>query len=257
MPFLERPDGARIHYEVRGEGPLVIFELGFATTPEAYEGLMSDLARDHRVVRFDPRGCGQSSAEGPFDIRIDADDLAALIEELGPPATVFAVAHGVNIVSCVATDGPKLVSAVVSPGVTTALVDHLGDSEGFAASRPVIELLTKQLRHDPRAAMRATIGSLNPQLDEDELRERIEATAAYSPVDAMLSRIDSWLDDDALPRVRSLGDRLAVIWHEQDPWQSGAMERVAQLLPAARIVEVEDGPLSRPDLAANVVRQMT
>jgi hypothetical protein len=73
----------------------------------------------------------------------------------------------------------------------------------------------------------------------------------------MLARIESWLDDpDALERLQAMGARAAVLWHEHDPWQAGAMERVAGLLPEARVVEVEDGPLSRPDLAANVVREM-
>ena len=255
---LERPDGARIHYEVRGEGPLVVLSLGFATTPEPYAGLADDLARDHRLVSYDPRGCGESSTDGPFDVSTDAADLAALLDELGPPATLFAVAHGVNVATRTAADKPGAVRALVSPGVAAALVNHLEGTEGFAASRPVIELLVEQLRRDPRAAMRATIASLNPQLDEDALRERIEATADYSPVHAMLTRIESWLEDaTALERMRALGGRVAVLWHEHDPWQAGAMGRVAELLPAARIVQVEDGPLSRPDLAADVVRQMT
>jgi hypothetical protein len=44
------------------------------------------------------------------------------------------------------------------------------------------------------------------------------------------------------------------MWHEHDPWQAGAIERARELLPQAVLVEVEDGPLSRPDLAADVVR---
>ena len=90
VPELERPDGARIHYEVRGEGPLVVLSLGFAATPATYEGLVADLARDHRVLTWEPRGCGNSSADGPFDIPTDADDLLALIHAVGPPAIAYA-----------------------------------------------------------------------------------------------------------------------------------------------------------------------
>lgn len=258
MPELERGAGARIEYAVRGEGPLVVLALGFATTPGPYTGLAEELARDHRVVTYDPRGCGRSSAGGPFDTPTDAGDLAALIEALGSPATVFAVAHGVNIAAKAADANPGLLQAIVSPGIATALVGHLEGSEGFAASPPVIEMLIEQLRRDPRAAMRATIGSLNPQLDEDALRARVEETAEYSPAETMLSRIESWRKDDAaLDRLRAMGRRVGVIWHEHDPWQAGAMGRVRDLLPDARVVEVEDGPLSRPDLAAAVVREMT
>jgi hypothetical protein len=149
------------------------------------------------------------------------------------------------------------VSSVVSPGVATALLDHLDGTEGFASSRPVIEMLVEQLRHDPRASVRATIGSLNPQLSEDQVRARVDATLAYTDVDTTLARIESWLaDEGALDELRGLGGRLVVLWHESDPWQTGTMGRIAELLPEARLVHVEDGPLSRPDLAAAAVREM-
>jgi pimeloyl-ACP methyl ester carboxylesterase len=255
---LERPDGARIHHEVRGEGPLAVLTLGFAATPATYEGLASDLARDHRVVTWDPRGCGSSTPSGPYDIDTDATDLLALIEALGAPAVVYAVGHGVNVALRAAAQDPDAVRAIVSPGIVTALRAHLGDTEGFASSEPVIDMLVQQLRRDPRASVRATIESLNPQLGDDALRTRVDETLSYTDTETTLERIESWLADDrALPELRAMGDRVAVVWHQGDPWQSGSVPRVQELLPEARVLEVEDGPLSRPDLAAAVVREMT
>jgi pimeloyl-ACP methyl ester carboxylesterase len=258
VPELERPDGARIHYEVRGEGPLVVLTLGFAATPATYEGIASDLARDHRVVTWDPRGCAESSQEGPFDIDTDAADLLALVEAVGGPAVVYGVGHGVNVSVRAAAVDRHAVTAVVSPGVVTALRNHLADSEGFASSAPVIDMLIQQLGRDPRGAVRATIASLNPQLDEEGIRARVEQTLSYSDPDTTLARLESWLaDESALDELRALGDRAAVVWHQSDPWQAGSVPRVRELLPDARIVEVEDGPLSRPDLQAAVVRELT
>ena len=259
MPELERPDGARIHYEVRGKaGPLVVLSLGFAATPKTYEGLVADLARDHRVVTWEPRGCGSSSPDGPFDIATDADDLLALIEELEAPAVGYAAGHGVNVTVRAAGRSPEAVRALVTPGIVTALRDHLSDSEGFASSQTVTDMLIEQLRRDPRAAVRATMGSLNPQFDEEALRERIDEVLAYTTPETTLERLESWLaDENALDELRALGDRIAVVWHEGDPWQAGSIPRVGELLPEARIVEAEDGPLTRPDLQAAVVREMT
>jgi pimeloyl-ACP methyl ester carboxylesterase len=258
VPELERPDGARIHYEVRGdEGPLVVLSLGFAATPRTYEGIVADLARDHRVLTWEPRGCGSSSLDGPFNIGTDADDLVALIRELGLPAIAYAVGHGVDVTIRALTSEPGAFSAFVTPGIVTALREHLEDSEGFAASETVTELLVEQLRRDPRAAVRATVGSLNPQLDEEALRARIDETLAYTSPETTLERIESWLARESpLEDLRALGDRLAIVWQEGDDWQAPSIPRVAELLPGARIVEVEDGPLSRPDLAAAVVREM-
>jgi pimeloyl-ACP methyl ester carboxylesterase len=258
MPALERSDGARIHYEVRGEGPLVVLSLGFAATPATYEALIADLARDHRVLTWHPRGCGDSSDAGPFDIATDADDLLALIHAAGPPAVAYAAGHGVNVSVRAAGRDPEAVRAFVTPGIVTALRAHLEDTEGFASSQTVTEMLTAQLRRDPRAAVRATVGSLNPQLDEAGLRARVDETLAYTSPETTLARIESWFaDEDALDELRALGDRLAIVWHEDDSWQAGSIPRVCELLPDARVIQVEDGPLSRPDLAAGVVREMT
>jgi pimeloyl-ACP methyl ester carboxylesterase len=254
-----RPDGARIHYEVRGEtGPLVVLSLGFAATPKTYEGIVADLARDHRVVTWEPRGCGSSSPDGPFNIATDAEDLVALVREVGPPAVAYAVGHGVDVTIRAVTDAPECFRSMVTPGIVTGLREHLEGTEGFAASQPVTDMLVEQLRRDPRAAVRATVGSLNPQLDDDGLRARIDETLAYTRPETTLERIESWLARESpLEDLRGLGDRLAVVWQEGDAWQAGAIPRVHELLPEARIVQVEDGPLSRPDLAAAVVREMT
>ena len=258
MPELERPDGARIHYEVRGEGPLVVLSLGFAATPATYEGIVADLARDHRVVTWEPRGCGSSSSDGPFDIATDADDLLALIQALGPPAVAYAAGHGVNVTTRAAAGDPDVVRAFVTPGIVTALRQHLGGTEGFASSEPVMDMLIQQLRRDPRASVRATIASLNPQLDEDALRARVDETLAYTSPETTLARLESWLaDESALDELRAVGDRLAIVWHAGDSWQSGSIPRVRELLPSARIIEVEDGPLSRPDLQADVIRELS
>ena len=258
MPELERPGGARIHYEVRGEGPLVVLSLGFAATPATYEGVVSDLARDHRVVTWEPRGCGSSTPDGPFDIATDADDLLALIHALGPPAVAYCAGHGVNVTTRAAAGDPDAVRAFVTPGIVTALRQHLEGTEGFASSEPVMDMLIQQLRRDPRASVRATIASLNPQLDEDALRARVDETLAYTSPETTLARLESWLaDESALDELRAVGDRLAIVWHAGDSWQSGSIPRVRELLPVARIIEVEDGPLSRPDLQADVVRELS
>ena len=258
MPELERPDGARIHYEVRGEGPLVVLSLGFAATPATYEGLVADLARDRRVVTWEPRGCGSSSPDGPFDINTDADDLLALIHELGQPAIAYAAGHGVDVSIRAAATDPDAVSALVTPGIVTAMREHLEGTEGFAASQTVTDLLVEQLRRDPRAAVRATTASLNPQLDDDALRARIDETLAYTSPETTLVRVESWLARESpIDDLRALGNRLAIVWHEGDSWQSGAIPRMRELLPEARVIQVEDGPLTRPDLQAEVVRGLS
>src|SRR6185503_9114877 len=103
---------------------------------------------------------------------------------------------------------PELVRGLVTPGIVTALRDHLEGTEGFASSQTVTDMLIQQLRRDPRAAVRATTASLNPQLDEDALRRRIDETLAYTSPETTLARLESWLEDEtALDDLQGLGDR--------------------------------------------------
>ena len=86
----------------------------------------------------------------------------------------------------------------------------------------------------------------------------MDETLAYTSPETTLARLESWLaDESALDELRAAGDRLAIVWHAGDSWQSGSIPRVRELLPLARIIEVEDGPLSRPDLQADVIRELS
>ena len=59
------PDGVEIHWEERGEGPLVVIANQFFGEAWVFEGLTALLAEDHRVVTYDLRGTGRSSRQGP------------------------------------------------------------------------------------------------------------------------------------------------------------------------------------------------
>ena len=69
MPRLARPDGVEIHWEERGEGPLVVLATQFFGFPEVFEDLLADLAGDHRVVTYHLRGTGESTRRVPTTSR--------------------------------------------------------------------------------------------------------------------------------------------------------------------------------------------
>jgi 3-oxoadipate enol-lactonase len=78
---LERP-GARLVYEVAGEGPAVVLVHGFGLDMRMWEPQAGPLAARFRVVRYDCRGFG---ASGPFDPAVPythAGDLVALLDHL-------------------------------------------------------------------------------------------------------------------------------------------------------------------------------
>jgi pimeloyl-ACP methyl ester carboxylesterase len=116
MPVLDAAGGARIHYDVEGEGPLVVLVHGGTGTGEhdwAFQ--RGPLAVRHRVVIPDLRGHGRSS-DPQWLLSIDqlGEDIAALIETLGTPADAI-VAFSVG-----ATAMLRLL--IRRPGLTRSLV---------------------------------------------------------------------------------------------------------------------------------------
>ena len=94
---LKRPDDIDIRWKARGSGPavLIVHQLLWSY-PQVYAELIGELASDHRVVTYDPRGCGSSTRRGPYDTETDTGDLEAVAEEAGAPAGARAVGYGDN-----------------------------------------------------------------------------------------------------------------------------------------------------------------
>jgi pimeloyl-ACP methyl ester carboxylesterase len=259
VPLLERPDGARIHWEERGDGPPVVFATHFFGFPGVFEGLIADLSRDHRVVTYDPRGMGESSADGPYDMATDADDLGALIEEIGPPALLVGMGDGINRAVELAADRPELVAAVLSPGGNPIGRQAAEGTDALVDSPAVLKALTSMMETDHRAAFRTMGASANPQMTEEEARERVDRVAAYCPQDVAAARLRAWIGSVPLEEARAVGDGLWLLVLEDDnPWfPNDTTARTRELLPEAHIEEVENGPISRPDLTAGVIRRIT
>ena len=253
MPELKRADGVEVHWEERGEGRTVFFaHLSWLTTPSRFDGLLTDLATDHRVLTWDPRGVGQSTRRGPYDIATDADDMAALVEAVRSPVVIVS-ADPASIK--LAAERPDLTEAVVYMGLGPF---GGGRTDSFLDSQSVIEAALQLARSDYRAFLRAAVTAANPQASEEEVRERVEAQVAYCPQEVALPHIEEWSSGDAISRTGpALGGRFWIVQHEDPLVPPAVLDRARELLPEAHIVEAEDGPISRPDIVAGVLRKIT
>jgi len=89
--------GGRLHYEVRGRGPLLLL-LGAPMAGAYFVPLAQALADDYTVVTQDPRGIGRSRLDDPEqdstpDLR--ADDVVTLLDELeADDADIFGSSGG-------------------------------------------------------------------------------------------------------------------------------------------------------------------
>jgi pimeloyl-ACP methyl ester carboxylesterase len=262
VPALERPDGIEIHWGDQGRGPAVLVAHQLLWSyPQVYVDLIADLAGDHRVVTYDPRGCGTSTRQGPYDTETDAGDLLAVADAAGGRAVALAVGYGYNLAVRIAARRPDLISALVSVQPAAAAMlprRELRESGVLAASDSVLEMLMQMMSTDPRTALRAVLAATNPSLDGDELKERLDRVSAYISPEAAHDRAEAWAQDDPSEHARALGDRLWIAHSEAEPLFEGALAtRVAELYPSAHIEQIPGGPISSPQLFADRIRRLS
>jgi pimeloyl-ACP methyl ester carboxylesterase len=262
MPELQRPDGTRIHYEVSGgDGSTVVLASYWSWSPGIYDEILSDLAADHRSVTYHLRGSGDSSRQGPFDMETEAGDLEAVLEAVGGTAALIATADGSNRAVMVAARRPDLVGAVVCFGAAPFARASFEGEEGMVASQTVIDAFVDTLETNFRGTMRNFMAATNPQMGDDELRERVTEQERFCPSQTSVARLRAWLEHDPRADSRALGERLWVLTAASvaGPWLPPAdvVERITrETLPQAHLIEIEPGPVSAPHETADAIRRI-
>ncbi|MFI7235567.1 alpha/beta fold hydrolase [Streptomyces cyaneofuscatus] len=87
-------DGATLHHEVRGEGPLLVMMPGGSADARIHDAIAADLADRWTVATFDPRGYSRSLLDGPVTDQspaTHADDVVRLIDLLSPDGAPAAL----------------------------------------------------------------------------------------------------------------------------------------------------------------------
>ena len=259
MPTVNRGDTVELSWRIKGEGPMVVICDNLFWTPEALSGLEANLSADHAVLRYDPRGVGSSTRSGPYDLETDVEDLVAIIEAAGGgPVAAVGPANGSVVSVLCAARRPDLLTAVVAPTGLPIAVTRLQETGSLAGSQEVLSAIGTQLASDYRGTIRSVTSLGNPQASPDENRERVATQIEYYPEEAAVGRWDAWLHSDTTEESLRLGDRLWILLNPHMPWWPVELaEPVRKLLPEAHVEVMEDGPISRPDLTAEVVRRIT
>jgi pimeloyl-ACP methyl ester carboxylesterase len=252
MPFLSRPDGVELHWEEAGDGPGVLLCNTFNLTP--VDGLVERLAPSRRVVSYEPRGLGRSTQQGPYDLATGVEDVEALLEETGAVDVAFGIGDGTHRAIRLADARPDLVGRVVF--TSSALGRESGERSGFAGSTEVLYALMSLLRRDYRSGLRQMLsGSAK---GEDEERERLEELVAMIPQDSAIGYLEAWIAAESFDVARRLGDRLTALAYPGNAWFPIEMyEGMRAHLTEACFEFVEDGPMMRPDLAADVLLKVS
>ncbi|MFF7648784.1 alpha/beta fold hydrolase [Streptomyces sp. NPDC007983] len=125
-----RVNGATLHYEVRGQGPILLLIPGGTGGAASFDGIAADLAAEYTVAAYDPRGMSRSTLDDPDaeqQVAEHADDAFRMLELLSPaePARVCGVSSGAIAALHLLTAHPERIARVVAhePPVVEVLPD--------------------------------------------------------------------------------------------------------------------------------------
>jgi pimeloyl-ACP methyl ester carboxylesterase len=194
-------NGKELAVEVEGDGPAVLLVHGLGGTSNFYQVQADALVDRFRVIRVDSAGAGRSPVADGISVESHADDLAAVLAELGvDSAKVVGHSMGTLVVRALAARHPATVSglallgAVREPAETgrQAQRDRAAvlREKGTAAVAPgvVANALSETTRRD-RPEVAAFVRELVMRQDAEGYARNCEALAAATdpgPVDPAL-----------------------------------------------------------------------
>jgi pimeloyl-ACP methyl ester carboxylesterase len=108
-------DGTRIGFERRGEGPPLVAVHGGVADHTRWLAVADALAEAHTLILLDRRGRGFSvdEAEGDYDLRLEVEDLDAVIAAVGGSARVLAHSYGGLVTLQALVSGSAIERAVI------------------------------------------------------------------------------------------------------------------------------------------------
>lgn len=129
--YCENPlDGTRIPYQERGAGPVLLLVHGWTLDSRSFEP-QYPLADSYRLVTFDRRGCGRSTADP--DLGAETGDIDALINMLDVDAVhLLGVSQGARVALRYAAVRLQRVQSLILQGpAVDGYVPPMEDSSGI------------------------------------------------------------------------------------------------------------------------------
>lgn len=238
MPYAEAP-GARLYYEVHGEGEPLLLHPGYGCTVEIYWKNAPELAKHFRVIVFDPRGAGRSSIGDAATTtpKTFADDATAVLDAEGVAlAHVFGTSFGGMMAQHIALEHPHRVRRLVLACTTVGNPHHVAPPlENMAKFNAASDI------EDPVAAVRSTY-ALNYSdayvaTHDDEIVAHALADAALRPTrEGMATQLAAVLAHDTHARLREITSPTFVAHGTDDgtvPVENGRI--LAAGIPSARL----------------------
>jgi pimeloyl-ACP methyl ester carboxylesterase len=242
MGFIDTPDGARLGYDVSGQGPAVVFIHPGLWDRRVWDAQMSSFpGAGYRAVRYDVRGYGESSRpEGASYSHVR--DLVAVFDALEiQQAAIVGCSMGGGIGLDFALEHPDRVWALVPVASGLGGFEPLEEEEDHweEVSRPVGQLVEAG---DIERAQELRLSLLwAPLGTDDEAGARIRAIAFDNLHELTMdeSGVEE-LDPPAATRLSEIDLPTLVLIAEHDPpFMRRCNELIARGIPDARKVTIE------------------
>lgn len=119
-------DGTTLAYWRSGEGaPLLLVHGSTADHTTTWRFVLEDLARHFTVYAMDRRGRGNSSDSPDYDLQREAEDIAAVVEEIGGRVNVLGHSYGALCTLEAALITPNIAKMILYEGVPRRGADEI------------------------------------------------------------------------------------------------------------------------------------
>lgn len=237
MPYASA-NGARLYYEVHGDGQPLLMIPGFGSTTLVYFANVGPLAERFKVVVFDPRGSGRSDVPtSGYSMPAFVDDCVAILQAAGEEsAHVVAASFGGMVAQNFALTHPdrtrRLVLICTTPGGTHHIAPPAENMALFMAASDIA---------DPAAAVRSTYplhySDAYVAVHDAEIVERSLANAHLrSTAEGRAGQLEAVMQHDTLDRLPALAIPALVLHGDCDgvvPVDNS--RKIAAAIPNARL----------------------
>lgn len=165
MEHFTAPDGLRLAYDDRGEGPALLCLPGLTRNMDDFEPVVDHFAHRARVIRMDFRGRGASGYDpdySHYNVLQESQDVIGLLDHLGlDKAAILGTSRGGLVaMTLAATARDRLagvcfndIGPVIEPAGLTYIMGYLGlpptDPDFDAALREIPKRMGKRFPHVP------------------------------------------------------------------------------------------------------------